>query len=538
MQKSIWKKAVVVGTILLFFGASTTIGMNTSSDISQLPRVMQHRTHAIPQDVVNQPCLVGNVKVSPNAGNDSHPRMTTNATGNIIIVYEQEEDKNTKTVPVVYSADGGDIWTQQFLFNSLKFPSGSGVLGYPDIIYNPTRDLLWCVAFDPLAEMYNEEMYYIPGNIATATEAIGYAISGSTMNYWYGACAHTNDYFLVFNTQGYGDMPRILGLTWMVYPDFSYPPGLGGFYYDGESILRISPLAELEADYNVNRWFLVAESEAIQGGTQIVIKSGTTDKDLITSGEQKDGMDKYGDPEQAPGEFLGLGTDPDVSGSGSNVAVVFVRNDSILCSVSSCVATYEPEFHWHTTTVDTGGASTPAVYMQGSNVYVAYVKNGNLYYKVSEDGGLTWGAAIQKNSADGTVVAQKGAVDICKNGIAFTDTRNGNYDIYFSSYEASPTPELAITSISPFTIKNIGNAPAFNVSWSITINGGFILIGKSSSGVILGPLDPGQEIIVRSSKFLLGFGKIEITFAAWADNAPMVTIKIAGRLLLYFFIPQ
>ena len=64
-----------------------------------------------------------------------------------------------------------------------------------------------------------------------------------------------------------------------MYPDFSYPPGLGGFYSDEQSLIRISPVAELEADYNTNRWFLVAESEAIEGGTQIVIKSGTTDKD-------------------------------------------------------------------------------------------------------------------------------------------------------------------------------------------------------------------------------------------------------------------
>jgi len=210
--------------------------------------------------------------------------------------------------------------------------------------------------------------------------------------------------------------------------------------------------------------------------------------------------------------------------------------------VSSCVATYEPEFHWHTTTVDTGGASTPAVYMQGSNVYVAYVKNGNLYYKVSEDGGLTWGAAVQKNSIDGTVVSQKGAVDICKNGIAFTDTRNGNYDIYFSSFETKPTPELSITGLIPLkmTIKNIGNAPAYNVSWNITVTvkKGFIFSGKVFSGRVLGSFEPGQEITIGKQQLLFGFGSIEVIGATWADNAPMVSVTLTGRLILYFFIPQ
>jgi hypothetical protein len=43
---------------------------------------------------------------------------------------------------------------------------------------------------------------------------------------------------------------------------------------------------------------------------------------------------------------------------------------------------------------------------------------------------------------------------------------------------------------------------------------------------------------IKSGKFLLGFGNIEITWVAWADNAPIVSIKITGRLLLYFFIPR
>ena len=143
-------------------------------------------------------------------------------------------------------------------------------------------------------------------------------------------------------------------------------------------------------------------------------------------------MDKYGDPEQAPGEFLGLGTDPDVSGSGSNVAVVFVRDGNILCSVSSCVATYEPEFHWQYNYGRNGWCKYSCSLYARKQYLCAYVKDGNLYYKVSEDGGVTWGEAEQKNDVDGTVVAQKGAVDICKSGIAFIDTRNGNYDIYFA----------------------------------------------------------------------------------------------------------
>jgi len=547
MRNSIGKKGFVLGMILLFLGASTTLGINASDTLPQVAGVTQHHVQAIAQDVVGQPCLVGNVKVSPGAGNDFRPRMTTNAAGDIIIVYEQIEDMFAKTVPVVYSADEGDTWTQQFVFNSLVF-YGSGFLSDPDISYNPEQDILWVNTVDRVAYDYPDIMYFISGDIAHATEAIGYAIGWavgriSKTSCYEVACTHTNDYYLNFITAEYPYYESIPGLGWFCYPDFSYPPGLGGFYFDGQSKIVIAPVREFEADCNTNRWFFVAESGAIEGGTQIVIKSGTTDKALIDSGEQQNGMDKYGDLEQTPGEFLGLGTDPDVSGSGNMVAVVFVRDGTILCSVSSCVATYEPEFSWQTYTVDdTGGASTPAVYMQGNDIYVAYVRDGNLYYRVSRDFGVTWGVSLQKNDVNGTVVTEKGSVDICKLGIAFVDNRNGNLDVYFAEAKGQPAPELTITSLGPLimTIKNIGDAPAYNISWNIkpTVKEGFMFPGKSLSGTVLGFLEPDQEITVGQKQFLLGFGFIEILGAAWADNASLVLERRTGRLLLFFYIPE
>jgi hypothetical protein len=219
---------------------------------------------------------------------------------------------------------------------------------------------------------------------------------------------------------------------------------------------------------------------------------------------------------------------------------VYVENGSIICKSSTTSAVYDPGFNWHTSLVDTN-ASAPAVYMQGNNVYCAYVKNGNLYLKVSEDGGVTWGASEQKNDIDGTVVAEKGAVDICSGGIAFTDTRNGNYDIYYASYVTRPTLELSITGLMPLkmTIKNIGDAPADNVSWNITVTvkKGFIFPGRFFSGIVIGSLEPDQESTVGRKQVLLGFGSIEILGATWAENAPLVSEKLTGRLLGIFFFP-
>jgi len=85
------------------------------------------------------------------------------------------------------------------------------------------------------------------------------------------------------------------------------------------------------------------------------------------------------------------------------------------------------------------------------------------------------------------------------------------------------------------TIKNVGNTTAFNVQWSNVLEGRFIILGNDSSGEIPKPLLPNQEIRVSSKFFLLGFGKIEMTFTAWADNCPIVSTKINGILLLFFF---
>jgi hypothetical protein len=82
-------------------------------------------------------------------------------------------------------------------------------------------------------------------------------------------------------------------------------------------------------------------------------------------------------------------------------------------------------------------------------------------------------------------------------------------------------------------IKNIGNTTAFNVQWNYIIDGGIVLVGKESSGIIPKPLIAGEESRV-SSHFILGFGSIILTIAVWADNAPYISVSTPGKLLLFF----
>jgi parallel beta-helix repeat protein len=82
-------------------------------------------------------------------------------------------------------------------------------------------------------------------------------------------------------------------------------------------------------------------------------------------------------------------------------------------------------------------------------------------------------------------------------------------------------------------IQNNGNKTAFNVHWKITIDGGFILLGRNFSG-LLKPLLPYEKATVPSV-FMFGFGRVLITCAVWADNAPYISRATPGLLLLFFF---
>jgi len=168
--------------------------------------------------------------------------------------------------------------------------------------------------------------------------------------------------------------------------------------------------------------------------------------------------------------------------------------------------------------------------MQGNNVYCGYVKDGNLFMKISEDGGITWGASEQKNDVNGTVVAEKGALDIGKSRIVFTDNRHGNYDIYFSSFSAPPTPEIVIDSISGgigirAVITNIGEVGAEYFTWSVEVDG-MVFLGEETSGAET--LQPGESktIIIKP---IIGIGPITINMIA--DTAKKT---IYGNLFLFY----
>lgn len=118
-----------------------------------------------------------------------------------------------------------------------------------------------------------------------------------------------------------------------------------------------------------------------------------------------------------------------------------------------------------------------------------------------------------------------------ENYVVFTVLGEG---VYLYKYTTQPDPVIEIGNLTggilkvKAVIKNTGSVTASNISWSITLDGGIILLGKESSGSIGTLAAGGQETI--TSKIILGFGKTVMTVTAdtatKSQNATVLVIFI------------
>jgi hypothetical protein len=81
-------------------------------------------------------------------------------------------------------------------------------------------------------------------------------------------------------------------------------------------------------------------------------------------------------------------------------------------------------------------------------------------------------------------------------------------------------------------IKNTALAEAEDISWKITFDGGFILLGKESTGTI-DTILAGEETIV-SSKLILGFGPTRVVMTVEIPEGS--DTRNQGAFILLFVI--
>jgi hypothetical protein len=127
---------------------------------------------------------------------------------------------------------------------------------------------------------------------------------------------------------------------------------------------------------------------------------------------------------------------------GDKVVAVYMINDNtggdwdIKCKYSN-----DRGQNWETSMVANEpdvDETFPSLYVTSGSIFCAYIKNGNLYIVKSTDGGMNWGSPEQINNVEGTVVAEENMMEIRPSGIVWTDSRDGNQDVYYSPVGTPP----------------------------------------------------------------------------------------------------
>jgi hypothetical protein len=108
------------------------------------------------------------------------------------------------------------------------------------------------------------------------------------------------------------------------------------------------------------------------------------------------------------------------------------------------------------------------------------------------------------------------------------ESDTGTYEVTIGE---APSMQIAIAGGFGVkaTITNNGPIDLTHINWSITLDGGLILAGKSTTGAMPG-LENGGERIVKPS-FVLGFGKTSILVSATSDEGVIADVNATGFVL-------
>lgn len=218
-------------------------------------------------------------------------------------------------------------------------------------------------------------------------------------------------------------------------------------------------------------------------------------------------------------------------------------NVIVACQKDSDVIVYYSTngFNDYTEVLVETSASYPEVVMDGKGIpLITYIKDNVLYYRTSFDGGATWSnpEVVSDNQVNlNNRAANLDEYDGDIYGI-WEDTRGANIDIYFGQVYESVAPKLDIISIKgpigvTATIKNIGDAEATNVKWTIAVTGGLLGRINKDKNNTEGTLAIGGEIKINSG-IILGFGKIAISVTAECAEDSSDEESASGTQIIIF----
>jgi len=126
----------------------------------------------------------------------------------------------------------------------------------------------------------------------------------------------------------------------------------------------------------------------------------------------------------------------------------------------------------------------PDIYVTDTHVFCSFIESGNLTVTSSNNSGVNWTIPYIINTVNASVVEQYHYKDMANNhNFAWTDNRNGNFDIYFyvdyiSKVDlelvdinlTSDLQPLKTNNLLQITIKNKGDATAKNIKMNVTFS--------------------------------------------------------------------